>query len=232
MKISDRTRLTELNAVVEAILRLFDSIIALKKDAILSPIILRVRTDSGKLTISIKSDKIVSTLDDLDRVRDAAVKDLGTLCDGYAVIPIAEKKAAGLICKAIFDKYGRGIAEENFASESTLIKSLLQDFEAENAKNAVSELLGMSEMLSILAEAQSAFDKASDEYMLSVKSKGESATVIKKRLLQTINGELVPFLKAVKNVELYADFARGVEAEIEKVNALSASRSKKTEVKK
>lgn len=226
VNLSDKTKIAEMCAAAQAISRQHKSYAALAEDAVLKPIMHSIDTDTESMLIALKSDKILSSVDSADLERDSALRDLGTLIGGYAVIPLPDLREQGKLLKAIFDKYGRGTAEKSNAEETGYIRSMLKDFSADDAKKAQKALLGMSEAVKILSDAQEKFESASDEYMKAVQQKGESATVIKKRLLNTVNNELLPFLKAVQKVPLYADFARGVEAEIAKNNAVVSARAK------
>lgn len=227
MKLSTHTKIADVGEVAAAIVRQFEMETALEKDAFLSPLMARIKKDGEDLTTAYKKDRFSSELDDLDRKRDNLVRNLGTAIEGYSVLPLEEYSTSAKALKAVFDKYGRAIIDENYSAESTNIKSLIGDFSLEESKAAIKALPGVSEILNMLVEAQGAFDKASDEFTRATKSKGESATAIKKRVLSEINSELLPFLKAVRKSEIYSSFINVVNGEIEKVNATAQTKKAK-----
>lgn len=63
-----------------------------------------------------------------DDVRDMSIKALFKLVEGYVYIPIAEMKEVALIVENVLEQYGLGIQNEDYATESANIESLLNDF--------------------------------------------------------------------------------------------------------
>lgn len=224
-------RVTELDSLSDAIVRFYkdassDSESTLAKDANLSAVMSEVETLSAKLTTAIKSDKATSTLDEADIARDSVIRNLADALSGYAAIPVAAKKSAAENLLAVFGKYGKQITSKNYAEESSLIESLLEDLGAENLKTDVAALDGVSDLISELRSAQDDFNKASDAYTAAKTGKGESATSVKKTLLDALNTRLVPYLTAVGAIPGYSDFSAKVSSEIDKANSTVGARKK------
>ena len=226
-KLRTAARVTELDTTSDALVRLYKADTAIAADDYLKGVMTEVEDLSARITTAIKSDKTASTLDIADSKRDEVIRSLGTLLGGYAVIPVADKKAAAEKLLATFNKY-KGIASQSYANESSLIESLLEDFTADSLAESIKALAGVSSYIADLRTAQDEFNKANDEYTAATVGKGESATSLKKPLFAAINDKLVPYLTAmaIANKATYADFTTKVEAEIEKANAVVAKRTK------
>ncbi|MDE5615093.1 MAG: hypothetical protein K2I74_10685, partial [Treponemataceae bacterium] len=179
----------------------------------------------AKITTAIKADKVSRSLEDADAKRDEAIRSLGTLLAGYAAIPVAAKKAAAEKLLATYDKYGKSIAGETYARESSLIESMLEDFAAESLADAIKSLDGVADLISSLRTAQDEFNAANDTATAALTAKGDSAYAVKKPLLAAINEKLVPYLTAMAAVNAeYADFTAKADVEIAKANASVAKK--------
>lgn len=237
-KINSSLRVTELDTLSDVIVRIYkdaasdeDSLVA--KDTNLSGVMAEVEKLSADITTAIKSDKATSALDEADIERDEVIRNISDALTGYAAIPVASKKSAAEELLPIFNKYGRQITAKNYAEESSLIESLLEDFGRETPAADIASLEGVPELVSSLREAQDAFNKANDDYTAAKTSRGDSATAVKKSLVSTLNDKLVPYLTAVGALSGYKDFVSKVESEVDKANAIITARSsnKKTETK-
>ncbi len=229
-KIRTTVRVTELDTISDVLLRLYKADSSIASDDYLKSTMAEIESLSERITIAIKADKIASTLDEADVKRDEIIRSLGTLLNGYAVIPIAEKKAAAEKLLAVFDKY-KGITAESYANESSFIESMLKDYAASELADSIKALDGVGSYISNLRTAQDEFNKANDEFTASNVSKNESASALKKPLLSAINDKLVAYLTAMNlvNAAVYGDFVSKAEAEIEKMNASVAKRGKVSE---
>lgn len=224
-KVISKVRVTEVDGLSDALVRLYKADEGISSDAFLKSVMDEVEKLSVSITTAIKKDKVLSSLEEADGVRDEAVKNLSTLLDGYEVFPVAAKKEAARKLKSVFDKYGKSITTANYVSESSLIESLLEDFSKEEA---VSLLDGIKEILEQIRSAQDAFVKASDEYNAASTVKTESASSLKKPLLSAINDKLIPYITAMQmaNSALYGDFAAKAEGEVKRVNEIVSRRGK------
>lgn len=229
-KINSNMRVAELDTLSDVLVRLYkDSSAAenaVSKDANLSLIMADVERLSAEITTAIKSDRVSSTLDEADIARDEIIRNLGDALTGYAAIPIEAKKSAARNLLSVFSKYGKQITQKNFAEESSLIESLLEDFGAESLKADVAALEGVGELVSELRTAQDSFNRANDDFTNASVNRGESATSVKKSLISVLNDKLVPYLSAVAPLADYKDFASKCEAEITKANATVSKRGK------
>lgn len=229
-KVKTAIRVTELDTVSDVLVRLYkdssSSESALSKDSNLSLIMADVEKLSAQITTAIKADRVSSTLDEADIARDEVIRNLGDALTGYSAIPIAAKKTAALNLLPVFNKYGRQITQKNFAEESSLIESMLEDFGADSLKADIASLDGVSDLLSELRSAQDSFNKANDDFTNASVNRGESATSIKKSLLSVLNDSFVPYVSAVSPLADYKDFASKCEAEINKANATVNGRKK------
>ena len=227
-KLNSKMRVTEVDSLSDALVRIYKADSKIQEDAFLKTVMDDVEKLSSKLTTAIRQDKVLSNLEDLDSVRDEAVKGLGTLLDGYAAIPIPAKKEAAEKLRAIFAKYGKSITSANYASESSLIESLLEDFSKAEAQESVKALDGVAEILGQIRTAQDEFVKASDDFTAASSAKTESASSVKKPLVSAINDRLVPYLTAMEmaNGTVYADFALKIKKEISRVNETVSRRGK------
>lgn len=220
-KLSSRLRITETDAASDALVRLFKA--AGLKDDFLSGAFAELAALSARLTTAIRQDTADSRLDEKDAARDAAVRDLGTLIQGYTAIPLAEKKAAARRLDAVFSKYGKKIVNENYAAESSLIESLLEDLGALETETKMLE--GVAELVAGLRTAQDEFNAANDDFTAAKTARSASATQVKKELVALVNLKIVPYLGAVGGAEAYRDFAAKAEAEIARANAASERRT-------
>lgn len=224
-------RVAELDTLSDVLVRLYkdyssDANGTMAEDANLKAVMTDVESLSAALTTAIKSDKVTSTLDEADIARDEAVRSLSDALNGYAALPIPAKKAAAQSLLAIFQKYGKSITTKNYAEESSLIESLLEDFSAEEAKANIETLEGVGEIIKSLRSAQDSFNKANDEFTHASVTKGQSASSVKKPLLEVLNTRLVPYLSAVALSGGYKEFALKCGTEIDKANAAVTGRKK------
>ena len=220
-KLSSRLRVAETDSASDALVRLFKA--AGLKDDFLSGAFAELEALSARLTTAIRQDTVSSRLDEKDTARDAAVRDLGTLIQGYTAIPVAEKKAAAQKLDAVFSKYGKKIVNETYAAESSLIESLLEDLGALEAD--MKTLEGVAELAAVLRKAQDEFNAANDDFVAAKGARSESATQVKKDLVALVNLKIVPYLSAVSASDAYKDFAAKVEAEIVRANNAAERRA-------
>lgn len=234
-KINSSIRVSEIDTLSDVIVRLYKDAAGseagvVAKDANLAQVMADTERLSAEITTAIKSDRAASTLDQADAKRDGIIRSLGDALTGYAAVPIAAKKASAANLISVFGKYGKQITSKNYAEESSLIESLLEDLRAESLKSDIAALDGIADLISSLRTAQDEFNKANDDYTAAKTAKGESATDIKKTLFNVMNNRLVPYLTAVGTIDGYVDFVSKVSAEIDRANAtVTARKGKRTE---
>lgn len=230
-KLRTAIRNAEVDGLSDTLIRLFKADLKAQGDAFLKATMERMETLSEQITTAILKNKTLSTLEAADSVRDEAVRTLGTLLAAYAVFPIAGKKELAAPLKTIYDKYAKaGITGANYTSESSLIESLLGDLAEESLTDNIKGLEGIDEAIASIRSAQDEFTKANDEYVQANTNKGASASSFNKPIVSLINEKLVPYLDAmvIAGNENCLEFAKGVDAEINRANDTIAKRTKKS----
>ena len=222
-KVINNVRVTELDALSDAMEREYKlacagGATAVGRDAVLKTQFAQLADLSARNTTAIRQDAVVSTLDEADGKRDAVTRDLFTLSTGYTASPFAEVKAAAQDVCAVLEKYGRGMTSKNYADQTALTESLLEDLGAEKVAAQVKALSGVAELVAALREAQDAFAAAHDGYVRAKAGKGESASSLKRPIVSLINDGIVPYLNIVAAMEGYADFIAAVAENIKKTN--------------
>ncbi len=228
-KVNGKVRTTELDALSDAMEREYrlacgDGATAVGKDAVLKAQFGQLADLSARNTTAIRQDAVVSTLDEADSARDSATRDLFTLAGGYTASPFAEVKAAAQDVCAVLEKYGRGMTSRNYADQTALSESLLEDLGAEKVTAQIKSLSGVAELVTQLREAQDGFASAHDGYIKAKAGKGESASSLKKPIVSLINDNIVPYLNIVAAMDGYADFVAAVAGNIKSTNDTVARR--------
>lgn len=229
-KLRTSVRNMEIDGLSDSIIRAYKADEKVQKDAFLKPVLAELEDLSAKITKAILQDKTLSSLDAADSVRDEAVRTLGTVLAAYAVFPIAGKKERAAPLKAAYDKYAKaGITGASYASESSMIESLLEDFSADALSANIADLEGVAEAVASIRSAQDDFTKANDEYVKASANKGASASSFKKPIVSLVNDRLVPYLNLMSGSgnKNCAEFAKSVGKEISRVNDMIAKRTKK-----
>ncbi|MDE5613863.1 MAG: hypothetical protein K2I74_04340 [Treponemataceae bacterium] len=222
-KVNGKVRTTELDALSDAMEREYklacgDGSTAVGRDAVLKAQFTQLADLSARNTTAIKQDAVVSTLDEADSARDSVTRDLFTLAGGYTASPFAEVRAAAVGVCAVLDKYGRGMTSKNYADQTALTESLLEDLGAEKLAAQIKVLSGVAELVASLREAQDGFASAHDGYVRAKAGKGESASSLKKPIVALINDNIVPYLNIVAAMDGYAEFVAAVAGNIKSTN--------------
>ena len=229
-KLKTAIRNTEIDGFSDFIIRNFKADEKVQSDTFLKSLLDELEVLSAQMTKAILQDKTLSKLDIADNARDEAVKTLGTILAGYAVFPIVAKKEMAEPLKVIYDKYAKaGITTANYMSESSMIESLLLDFSDASLAENINALEGIAEVLASIRSAQDNFIKANDEYISAGTNKSASASSFNKPIIALVNERLIPYLNAmvISGNTTCEEFAKNVEVEINRVNALIAKRGKK-----
>ena len=227
-KLINNVRVTELDALSDAMERAYKTAggeTAVAKDAVLKGLFGQLTDLSARNTTAIKQDAVVSTLDEADSKRDSVTRDIFTLTNGYTASPFAEVKAAALEVCAVLEKYGRGMTSKNYAEQTALTESLLEDLG--KAAERIAVLSGVAELVASLRGAQDGFAAAHDAYIKAKAGKGESASSLKKPIVSLINDSIVPYLNIVAAMEGYAPFITAVAGYIKETNDTVARRAGK-----
>ena len=216
-KLNRNFKISLVVVVVSAMERIYETLLSLKEDAYFADLMAKIKSDLDIIVSATRADKIASELEASDIERDDIVRKLGTLIDGWSVMP-DERAEKGKVLSAVFSKFGKQIAAAPYAQESLLVKSLLSDLSAEKCAAAVKDLDGVSYYIKALEAAQAKFDAASDSYRDAKIGKGENATDAKKRLMNAVNTTLATYVTAMvaSRGGDYKIFADKVDAEIDK----------------
>lgn len=125
------------------------------------------------------------------------------------------------------------ITGESYASESTLISSLLHDFGKEEYAAPIAALSGCGDLLEALAIAQEDFEVTRVTWEREKAKEGviENASELKKEVVAVINENLVVYLNALQQVnpKMYAEFANTISVIIAENNETVKRRAKKPE---
>lgn len=230
-RVNLNARVSEIDALSDILLRRYENEHGLVNDAFLKTQFEKLQKLSDEITEAIKRTKTQSNMEEKDAARDEAVRNLGDMLIGYAASPVAEKKAAAIAVKAIFDKYGKQIATESYANESSFITSLLMDLGTKEAKADIAKLPDVDILIEAIRTTQEAFVVAYDEWATTQNEEATatSASSMKKPIVALINEKIVPYLSVMSDDPVYQKFASFVEQEIGKTNAAVSSRGKKEE---
>ena len=236
-KVNSKAHVAELDNLTGAMERLYaascgDGATLVAKDAVLTLYFASLRTLSAQTTTAIKQTPVLSSLDAADGVRDDATRDLFTLVTGYTASPFADVKAAAQAVSAVLAKYGKSMTSVNYAEQSSLTESLLEELGGEALTGHIALLAGVAELVATLRAAQDGFTAANDEYMAAKRAKGDSATSLKKPLVALINDSIVPYLNVVTALDGYADLAAAIADEIKKLNDIVLQRATSAAAKK
>lgn len=232
-KLLTTARITEAGDTAHRLVSLYKSTATLKDEAFLKPLFVEMEEKANTLTEAVRSDAIISQLENADAKRDGAIRVLDRLLKGYKTIPLDTLKAYGVQLSAVFKKYGVKMVGENYSSQSNLIDSLLQDLSDSNKAAAIAALPGIAEAIDNIKTAQEEFVKIRANYDKGLAQKGskETATSLRKPLLELINNKLLTYLSAMKiaNPTKYKVFSEDVAVIITSVNEAIKARKKNKE---
>lgn len=224
------SRTTEVDAASVRITESFKKS-GLAGDAHLNGIFSELEPYSKKLTEAIRQSNAESTLDKKDEKRDDEVRGVNYMLLGYLHNPDSVIKEAAEAVAKVFDKYGVSVTGESYASESSLINSLLGELGKPGLQNAIAAMPVFAEQISALQIAQDEFEDARVTYEEQKAKEGirENATELKKKVAGIINDKLVVYLRAMMQVDetTYGDFGRTVGEIISNNNETVKRRRKK-----
>lgn len=234
-KLMTTVRTTEIDDVSDRLIVLFKSENALQDEPFLKSLFAELEQLSAKITEAIKKDVKLSSLEEADLYRDNAIRSLHNVLLGYRSMPIASLKEQGEKLYTVFSKYGVKITKENYATESSLIESLLLDLSASELQSAITALSGVRECIAELRKTQTAFTNLRLEYEKTVAERGTSvsASALKKPMLNLINGKLLPYLSAMIMVDSvkYETFTHNILQVLEDTNTAVKRRAKERKEK-
>lgn len=235
-KLNTSVKVTELGDTALRLVKAFKAVVAVQNDAFLTKTFAEIEKQATVMTSAVKSDQVLSKLEEADAQRDQAIRVLDKLLKGYENIPLENLKTHAKKLAEIFKKYGVKITGENYASQSTLINSLLGDFSATELKPSIEALAGVKEALAEIQTKQNAFAALRSDYEKAQVSQKEksSATSLRKPLLELINKKAVPYLVAmsIAQPELFKNLTAEASEIITSTNEAIKARSKKEKKEK
>ncbi len=235
-KLNTSVKVTELGDTALRLVKAFKAVVAVQNDAFLTKTFAEIEKQATVMTSAVKSDQALSKLEEADAQRDQAIRVLDKLLKGYENIPLENLKTHAKKLAEIFKKYGVKITGENYASQSTLINSLLGDFSATELKPSIEALAGVKEALAEIQTKQNAFAALRSDYEKAQVSQKEksSATSLRKPLLELINKKAVPYLVAmsIAQPELFKNLTAEASEIITSTNEAIKARSKKEKKEK
>ena len=146
-KLISQSRTTEVNTTSDNIQMAYKKG-SFETDTYMINIFGELQTDSSHLTTAINRSKAESNLDKKDLARDEKVKALNYLLVGFSHHPDAALKLSSENLFAIFSKYGLKMTQTSYATESSLIDSMLEDFAAPELQADIAALSGCAETIS------------------------------------------------------------------------------------
>lgn len=229
-------RTTEIGDVANRLARLYKGASTLQDDAFLKATFTELETQGEGITEAVKKSKVVSQLEEADAQRDEAIRVLGKVLKGYEAIPLANLQTHGEKLNMIFKKYGVKMVDENYSSQSNLVESLLKELSANEVQTSVAALSGVAESIAKIREAQDNFAKLRSEYekAMAQSETEQTASSLRKPLLELINKKLIPYLVAMQiaQSERYKAFTQEASQIIESMNEVVKARAKKDKTTK
>ncbi len=234
-KLTGKARVADVAGLARVLAEAFAKSEEVGKDEFLAAKFESLSAIAEKMTEAVNRGKTESRLVELDCARDEKFRAFSSVLSGYADFPDEKVRENGAALKALFDRYGAKILRETYASETTLIESLLKDFDSDEAKARISALAGVGDALFALKEAQLRFVEGQIEFgKARAKEKSEpSASELKKPAVSLINDSISPYLRLMSQSDegRFGEFAKFFEGQVENVNRSRAAR-KEAEKKK
>ena len=233
-KIIDKIRMTEMNSVADIIITEFEKS-NLSSDAYLATIFDELEPINAKLTEAINRIRAESHLTEKDKFRDSKVKAVNYLTKGFLHHPDITINTAAKLVDDVINHYGIKLTKDSYATESSLIESLLIDLSNIDLQASIALLPGLSELIDQLRAAQTIFEESQVKFQREKVEEGnkEKASNIKQKVIVIINEKLIVYLRAMVlvNEAKFGSFARTVAQTIDDINTVIKKRKKTTEVK-
>ena len=199
----------------------------IKSDLILSSMMKSEKEQGEALLTAFKKQKVVSGLDEADKIRDEAETAFFAVLDGYASFPLEAKKSAAKKILEVAEKY-RGLTRLALNKQSAETMSMLSDLANPEFEGAIKELDGVGDLIEKITAAQESFRKEEARLVQEKTSSTDSATTLRKRLYSLINDDIIPYLNiaAKHGGDEYEELSKKIAAEVERTNAKVAVRVK------
>lgn len=229
-KLMTNSRTTEVDAASTNMIAVFKEN-DWSADTHLSSIFASLETETTRLNAAIRRSKAESELDEKDEIRDEKVRAFHYLVVGFMHHPDPAIKTAAETIETVFDKYGLSLTGESYASESSLINSLISDLVNPDLQASIVLLPGCAQIIENIKTAQEDFAQTHIAYEAEKAKEGtlENASTIKKETVSIINDRLVVYLRAMEQVDetTYGEFVRTLAQLIADNNEQVKKRRKK-----
>ena len=229
-KLVRKSRTTEVDAVCKRIIGVYEGN-DWSSDTYLTKIFTLLIAMMVRFTKAIHRIKTESDLEHKDDVRDDKIRDIHYILLGALHHPDSMVKEAGLKVNKVFDSYGLSIMAENYSTETSLVVSMLADFEDADLLSSIAAISGLTELIAALDIAQTDFETTRIAFEVEKSKEGmaESASQVKAEVLEVINDQLVVYLRAMVQVDeaTYGDFTRAIAVIISENNEMVNKRSKR-----
>ncbi len=184
-----------------------------------------------ELSKAIRRSKAESDLEEKDENRDNKLRSFYYLIFGFSHHPGDELRMTAQALLNVFDRYGLKITSDSYATESSLISSMLLEYQKPEYAEAITAISGCGDLLEALAIAESEFEQARIAYDNEKAKEGllPNASELKKQVLHILNNKIVIYLRAMEEVnpEVYEVFAATVAQIIDDNNEQVKRRKKK-----
>jgi Family of unknown function (DUF6261) len=231
-KLIATSRTTEVNAVGTKIIFEYDKN-DWSADAHLTAIFDGLKAKNAILTSAINRIKAESVLEEKDEVRDEKVRAIYYLIFGFTHHPDVAIKTAALKLDAIFEHYGLQLISKSYAIETSLIDSLMLEFEKADLQPSIAALPGLTQLIAELTAAELDFKTANVKFEEEKAEEGikENASTVKKEVVSIINEQIVIYLRAMIQVDepTYGELTRTSAQIIDDNNVIVNKRKKKVE---
>jgi len=231
-KLISTSRTTEVDAASMRIVSAYKNT-SLGQDTHLSGIFSELEPASAQLTAAVHQSTVESVLDEKDEVRDDAVRGLNYIILGYLHNPNPTLQNAAEEIEKVLDNYGLSITGESYATESSLISSLLVDLSKAGLQPSIEALPGCAEQIDALQNAQDDFEatRVAYEAEKANEENRKNASTLKKEVTAIINDKLVVYLRAKVQVDeaAYGNFGGTVGEIIDDNNGTVKRRRNKPE---
>jgi len=231
-KLIYNSRTTEVDAATTRMVGAYEKT-SLNSDVFLAELFIQIKAVLAFFAAAIKRKKAESNLEEKDEVRDDALRGLYYMLLGYLHNPAQAIREAAQKLEKVFGHYGISITGESYATESSLINSMLEDLAKPKLQDAIAILPGCAEQIAALQTAQDDFEAARITYEEEKASESteKNATELKKEVLILVNDKLVVYLRAMVQVDdaTYGKFTRTVGEIIADSNEVVKRRRAKPE---
>ncbi|MBN2164955.1 MAG: hypothetical protein JW717_01625 [Marinilabiliaceae bacterium] len=232
-KIYLKSRVTEIDAVGTRIIVAYEGS-KIDNDTHLANIITGMKSVSSKLNESIQRLKAKSALEEKDEARDSKLQNFYYLILGFVHHPeVGISEAANKVMQ-ILNINGLQIISESYATETSLIHSVIRELDKPEMKQAMALLSGGEQSLAAVKESQSEFEKTYSIYEAdkALYSTYDNASSLKTELVKIINNQLVTYLRAMVmvNEAAYGNISRTIGQIIADNNETVKKRTKRVKL--